>query len=170
MKKTIIKNLIAFVIVTSTIVGCKNETTKTESEAETEDVVQTIEGRYGDSTWEVDEAYDAASFNFLLGDRDSLDAVLTGEISSVCQAKGCWMKMDVEGLDMLVRFRDYGYFVPMNGSGHQATVKGTFYVDSTSVDQLKEYARDAEKSQEEIDAITEYEIGYSFMADGVVIE
>ncbi|MFT5513472.1 MAG: hypothetical protein ACI8SE_001880 [Bacteroidia bacterium] len=168
MKNLNIKNLIAFLIVTSAIVGCKNESTTNQTQAE--GVVQTIEGRYGDSSWTIDEAFDPASFNFLLGDRDSLDAVLTGKISSVCQTKGCWMKMDVEGMEMRVRFRDYKYFVPMNSTGHQATVKGTFYVDSISVDQLKEYARDAKEPQEEIDAITDYEISYSFMADGVFIE
>ena len=54
---------------------------------------QVIAGRYGDTLWNVADEYDPASFNFLLGDRDSLDAILTGDIASVCQAKGCWMKM-----------------------------------------------------------------------------
>ncbi len=168
MKKLTNRVLIFALITTTMFVGCKDpKTTETDSE---ETVEQVIAGRYGDTLWNVADEYDPASFNFLLGDRDSLDAILTGDIASVCQAKGCWMKMDIEGMDVLVRFRDYGYFVPMNSKGHKATVKGTFYVDSVSVDQLKEYAKDAEKSQEEIDAITDYEIRYSLMADGVVIE
>jgi len=168
MKTTIQTKIWLFVLVTVGIIGCQNPAPQDVTSEETAE--QSIAGRYGDTTWNVIDAYDPASFNFLLGERDSLDAILNGEISSVCQAKGCWMKMDVEGMDMLVRFRDYGYFVPMNSTGHQATVKGAFYVDSVSVSQLKEYARDAEKSQEEIDAITEHEMRYTFMADGVVIE
>lgn len=167
MNKRIARSLVLGWIATSFLIGCTDPKTTDSTEESSE---QVIAGRYGDTLWNTADAYDPASFNFLLGDRDSLDAILSGKISSVCQAKGCWMKMDVEGMDLLVRFRNYGYFVPMNSSGHQATVKGTFYVDSVSVDQLKEYARDAEKSQEEIDAITEHEIRYSFMADGVVIE
>ena len=149
-------------------VSCKDPKTTETTDEET--VEQPVEGRYGDTLWSTADAYDPASFNFLLGDRDSLDAILSGDINSVCQAKGCWMKMDIEGMDVRVKFRDYGYFVPMNSAGHKATVKGTFFIDSVSVDELKEYARDAEKTQEEIDAITDYEIHYSIIADGVVIE
>ena len=168
MKQTVLNYCYIALAMTAALVACQNpkETASTEDKTSP----QEIAGRYGDTTWNVSDAYDPASFNFLLGDRDSLEAVLTGEISSVCQAKGCWMKMDVEGMDVLVRFTDYGYFVPMNSTGHKATVKGMFYVDSVSVDQLKEYALDAKKPQEEIDAITEPEERYTFMADGVVIE
>jgi len=165
--KTTLQSTIWVLLATIALVACQNTHQDNTNEETSE---KSIAGRYGDTIWNVTDAYDPASFNFLLGERDSLDAILDGEITSVCQAKGCWMKMDVEGMDMLVRFRDYGYFAPMNSAGHKATVKGTFYVDSVSVNQLKEYARDAEKTEEEIDAITEHEMRYSFMADGIVIE
>jgi hypothetical protein len=168
MKNQMSKIIWATVLVSVTVVGCNTQ--NTEEEQTEEAVEQTVEGRYGDTTWSEDEVFDVQSFNFLLGDRDSLDAVLAGQISSACQTKGCWMRLDVEGMDVRVKFKDYGFFVPMNSAGHDAIVKGRFYVDSVSVDQLKEYARDAKKSQEDIDAITDFDYSYSFIADGVIIK
>ena len=43
-------------------------------------------------------------------------------------------------------------------------------IDTTSVATLKHYLEDAEASQEEIDAVTEPEINYSFEAEGVIIK
>ncbi|MFT5724672.1 MAG: hypothetical protein ACI9JN_001791 [Bacteroidia bacterium] len=162
------KKVILYTLVLLAVSAC-NQSSTTE-EPETETTTEIVAGRYGDTTWTGDDAYDPASFNFLLGDRDSLDAILAGNITSACQAKGCWMKLDVEGMDVRVKFRDYGFFVPMNSAGHDAIVKGTFFVDSVSVNQLKEYAKDAEKTQEEIDAITDYDVQYTFIADGVIIK
>ncbi len=165
------KRLLYFSITAAVLFACNDASKKAGSDETSEETTeQTIEGRYGDTTWSVDDTYDLSSFLFILGDRDSLDATITGEIKSVCQAKGCWMKMDMEGMEIFVKFRDYGYFVPMNSTGHMATIKGTMYQDSISVNELQEIARDAEKTDEEIAAIDEPEFKYSFIADGVIIE
>jgi hypothetical protein len=44
------------------------------------------------------------------------------------------------------------------------------YLEEVSVDDLKHYAEDAGKSQEEIDAITESEMAYTFVAEGALIQ
>ena len=85
--------------------------------------------------------------------------------------KGCWMKISVENDTVLVRFKDYGFFVPKNGiEGKRTIINGNISVDTLSVAQLQHYAEDAGKSKEEIDLITEPKITISFLADGVLIK
>ena len=96
---------------------------------------------------------------------------LGGEILSSCPMKGCWMKISVEKDTVLVRFKDYGFFVPKNGiEGKTTVINGNISVDTLSVAQLQHYAQDAGKSKEEIALITKPEIIISFLADGVIIK
>ena len=96
---------------------------------------------------------------------------LEGEILSSCPMKGCWMKISVEKDTVLVRFKDYGFFVPKNGiEGKRTIINGNISVDTLSVAQLQHYAEDAGKSKEEIALITKPEITISFLADGVLIK
>jgi hypothetical protein len=84
--------------------------------------------------------------------------------------KGCWMKLSVAQDTILVRFKDYGFFVPKQGAeGKSAIVNGNISVDTLSIAQLKHYAEDAGKSKDEISKISKPEITISFLADGVVI-
>ncbi len=95
---------------------------------------------------------------------------IKGEILSTCPMKGCWMKLSVAQDTMLVRFKDYGFFVPKRGAeGKLAVVNGQIFIDTLSIPQLKHYAEDAGKSKEEISKITNPEITISFLAEGVVI-
>jgi len=80
------------------------------------------------------------------------------------------MSMDANGKDMLVQFKDYGFFVPKNSAEHNATMRGWAYLDTLTVAEQVELAKDSEKSEEEIAAITEPKVKLSFMADGVIIE
>ena len=107
-----------------------------------------------------------------LASADSVPCTFSGTIKETCSKKGCWMTMDA-GMsdDMRVTFKDYGFFVPIEGqAGKRAVVKGYAYKSVTEVDMLQHYAEDAGKSAEEIAAITEPEVAISFKADGVLIE
>ncbi len=96
---------------------------------------------------------------------------LTAKVNDVCQMKGCWMTLDLENGDqVMVRFKDYEFFVPKDASGKTAVVEGRAYYDEVSVETLRHYAEDAGKSQEEINAITEPEMKLSFVADGVILK
>ena len=96
---------------------------------------------------------------------------LEGEILSSCPMKGCWMKISCKKDTVLVRFKDYGFFVPKNGiEGKRTIINGNISVDTLSVAQLQHYAEDAGKSKEEIALITKPEITISFLADGVLIK
>jgi hypothetical protein len=112
--------------------------------------------------------YNLEKDNFL---NSSSKLKIEGEILSSCPMKGCWMKISVENDTVLVRFKDYGFFVPKNGiEGKRTIINGNISVDTLSVAQLQHYAEDAGKSKEEIDLITEPEITISFLADGVLIK
>lgn len=102
---------------------------------------------------------------------ESLPAKVTGTVESVCQMKGCWMKVRLpEGQTMRVTFKDYGFFVPKDIVGKTVVFAGTASQKTTSVADLKHYAQDAGKSKEEIAKITEPEKALAFVADGVIVK
>ena len=85
--------------------------------------------------------------------------------------KGCWMKMNINNDTLLVRFKDYGFFVPKTDAQQKpVVVNGKISIDTLSVGQLKHYAEDAGKTKTEISLITKPEITISFLADGVIIK
>ena len=125
--------------------------------------------RYGE-LFETSEIinYELERDNFL---NSSSKVKIEGEIISSCPMKGCWMKISVEKDTVLVRFKDYGFFVPKNGiEGKSTIINGKLSVDTLSIAQLQHYAEDAGKSKEEIALISKPEITISFLADGVVIK
>lgn len=125
--------------------------------------------RYGE-LFETSEIinYELERDNFL---NSSSKVKIEGEILSSCPMKGCWMRISVEKDTVLVRFKDYGFFVPKNGiEGKSTIINGKLSVDTLSIAQLQHYAEDAGKSKEEIALISKPEITISFLADGVLIK
>ena len=82
------------------------------------------------------------------------------------------MEMDLgDNQNILIRFKDYGFFVPMNAVGKTAIVEGVARVDTLTIEWLKHQLDDANASQEEIDAIINPEISYTIEdATGVIIK
>ncbi|MEI7509772.1 MAG: DUF4920 domain-containing protein [Flavobacterium sp.] len=102
---------------------------------------------------------------------DTLNVKVSAKITDVCQKKGCWMTLDLgENKTAFVKFKDYSFFVPKNAAKSDAIVQGKAFVEITSVEDLKEYAKDAGKSKAAIDSIVAPETNYSFLADGVLIK
>lgn len=102
---------------------------------------------------------------------DTLEVKVLSKIVDVCQKKGCWMNIEL-GSDKstFVKFKDYGFFVPKNAANSEVIIHGKAFVEVTSINDLKEYAKDAGKSKAAIDSIVAPETNYSFMADGVLIK
>ena len=102
---------------------------------------------------------------------DSISAKVVGQVSGVCQAKGCWMTIASEngGEEMMVKFKDYGFFVPKDIAGRKVVMQGHAFREVTSVDELRHYAEDEGKSKEEIEAITEPKEEVKFLASGVLL-
>jgi hypothetical protein len=93
-----------------------------------------------------------------------------GKVVSVCQEKGCWMKIEKEGGEtMMVKFKDYGFFMPKNITGREVVLDGEATVKETSVKQLKHYAGDAGKTKEEISRIVKPKKELIFVARGVLV-
>lgn len=105
-----------------------------------------------------------------LAEKDNLIKI-EGEILSTCPMKGCWMKIRAEEDTILVRFKDYGFFVPTDGVvGDRTIINGKLSLDTLSVSLLKHYAEDAGKPTEEINKIKDPEISMTFLAEGVMIK
>ena len=77
---------------------------------------------------------------------------IKGTIQEVCTTKGCWMKLaTTEGDGIMVRFKDYKFFMPLDIVGKEVVLDGVAKVTTTSVEDLKHYAEDGGKSKEEIE-------------------
>jgi len=102
---------------------------------------------------------------------DTLNIKFASKINEVCSKKGCWMKLDLtDGTETMVRFKDYGFFMPLDANGREVVVNGKAFVKETSVDELRHYAEDAGKTKEEIALITESKVEFAFEADGVLMK
>lgn len=102
---------------------------------------------------------------------DTINVKFAGKIKSVCQKKGCWIKVPIgNDKESFVKFKDYGFFLPMNSAGSKVILNGKAFKREISVKQLQHYAKDAGKSDEEIAKITKPKTTYSFLADGVLVE
>ncbi len=93
-----------------------------------------------------------------------------GVVTGVCEKKGCWMKLkQADGDGIMIRFKDYGFFMPQNIVGKEVVLDGVAAVTVTSVEDLKHYAEDAGKSKEEIAKITAPKKEIEFTAKGVLV-
>jgi hypothetical protein len=90
-----------------------------------------------------------------------------GTVSGVCQRKGCWMMLRDGGNEVRIRFRDYGFFVPLDASGRTAAVEGTAKVEVTSEALRRHLAEDAGESPEAIAKITGDTTSVQIVADAV---
>ncbi|WP_247233726.1 DUF4920 domain-containing protein [Telluribacter sp. SYSU D00476] len=116
-------------------------------------------------------AVTAAALPEKMGTKDALKTKVTGTVESVCQAKGCWMKVKMDnGETMRVTFKDYGFFVPKDIAGKTVVFEGEAKKNVTPVSELRHYAEDAGKSKEEIAKITEPKHELAFVADGVIVK
>lgn len=162
------KNIL-LIVCTIIIVACSNSNQSTDI-AEDGDIGAIEVTKHGA---DISEEGSLSPSQFLneIAAKDSLDIKLTAEITEVCSKKGCWMKLDMgNGKIMRVTFKDYEFFVPKDAAGKTAILQGIAKMDTTDVATLKHYAEDADAPKEEIDAITEPEINYSFEAVGVIIK
>ena len=116
---------------------------------------------------------DISSVIAKLNKQDTVKTQLKAKVESVCQVKGCWMNLvptvGTAEESIFVKFKDYGFFMPLDLTGSNVIVDGIAYREVTSVDELRHYAEDEGKSAEEIAAITEPEEELKFLADGVII-
>lgn len=101
---------------------------------------------------------------------DKFTGKASGKVVEVCLEKGCWMKLErSEGQTMMVRFKDYGFFMPKNIVGKEVVLEGDANYREVSVEMQRHYAKDAGKSEEEIQRIREPKRELQFIATGVLV-
>jgi len=153
------KNIVSFLIAFVVIFSCKGQTDEYTSFGKkiTSDNAQNVQA--------VAEQY----LSMEVG--DSLEYKLTAKVTSVCQAKGCWMTLNLEdGNEVMVKFKDYGFFMPKDIAGKEVIVAGKAFVNEVPVKELQHYAEDAGKSKDEIAKINKPKKTYSFEAEGVLLK
>lgn len=161
MKKYVVFGFMAFL--TLSLLSCKSK------EAETSGLSEKYFGEKTDETGAI--SYD--SLLVAIKGVDSVEAKVTGLVSSVCQTKGCWMDITSEqnkdAETMFVEFKDYGFFMPKDLAGKKVVMVGKAFREVTSVEELKHFAEDEGLTPEEIEKITEPEEELKFLASGVMI-
>jgi len=154
-------------------IACKNQEKKEASqtdEVKTEEVVNYAS--FGEKITTDDQVSSdkVAELYAALKQGDTLNLKFTSTINDVCSKKGCWMKLPVEGEEVMVRFKDYGFFMPLDSKGNEVVVEGKAFLKETSVEELKHLAEDAGKSEDEITKIKEPKRELAFEAHGVLMK
>lgn len=117
------------------------------------------------------KAIQASALPAKMGTQEEILTKVTGTVESVCQVKGCWMKVKMDnGETMRVMFKDYAFFVPKDIAGKTVVFEGEAQMKTVPVEHLQHYAKDAGKSNEEIAKITEAKKELTFIADGVLVK
>ena len=113
---------------------------------------------------------------------------MDGEITQVCQHKGCWIKMTDGQKELVVRFKDYGFFVPKDAARSKVTIQGIFTTNADKhvmeeaeaqekgefeghapEDGEEEEHHKKEENKEVNDSDKDDEMPYSFVAHAVII-
>jgi len=155
------------------LIGCQpsEKSENQEEKMDTEVVKEETPSTFGVTVAE-DASLDMPSFLEKMTATDSIgDLTIKGKVKEVCQMKGCWMTIEQpNGETMRVTFKDYALFMPMDIAGKEVVLHGNAKKKVVPVDELKHFAEDAGKPEEEIAAITEPQQKLRFEADGVLIK
>ena len=164
--KEILKFLVIFSLVFS---ACKSEKKETEIKEEVKITYNSFGDKINDEN-ALSSKEMLAKFN-TMSVGDTLNVKFVSTIKEVCSKKGCWMKLPLDAeTETMVRFKDYGFFMPLDADGEEVIVSGKAFVKETSVEELKHYAEDAGKTKEEIAKITAPKKEYAFEANGVLMK
>lgn len=137
--------------------------------------VSTIYAQQYGKTFDAKNAMETEAFTKAMESKDKMDGVIvTGTITEVCQAAGCWLKLENEGgEDIFVKFKEengnHELVVPKDIAGKTATVYGRASKKVISVKEQKHYAEDAGATEEELKEITKPKQQLRIDAAGVVV-
>ncbi|PQJ32799.1 DUF4920 domain-containing protein [Nonlabens arenilitoris] len=168
------KKIVLLLLAAAAVVGCKEEVKEDMTPAVNDEQIQEMAYMsYGEKI-DASNAIDAVklgSFYESMKEGDTMQIKVKGMIQDVCVNKGCWIKLPVNDTETaFVKFKDYGFFLPKNGTDKEVILSGKAYKSITPKDELIHYAQDAGESEEEIAKITEDKVTYAFMADGALVE
>lgn len=159
------------IVVFVVFVGCKRE--EKSSDPQPEAIVETNFREFGNQfdpmgAW--NSAYMFGEYQKITN-RDTVFAKFSAKVTEVCQSKGCWMKLNMgHDREVMVKFKDYGFFMPKDIVGKEVVVNGLAYAEEMSVADQRHFAEDGGRSKEEINKIIDPKKTYSFLADGVLLK
>lgn len=160
--------LVVFLVL---IFSCKGQESKQEDVSKSQKLAelasfgQKIGPEGSDSSLEMTNKYNGMTVS------DTLQTKFKAVVKEVCQSKGCWMKVELDGgAEAMVRFKDYGFFMPKDIAGKEVIVNGLAFVEEMSVEDQRHYAEDGGKSKDEIAQITKPKKTFGFEADGVLLQ
>lgn len=165
------KNFNILIVVFVFFLGCKQGEKSMETQSNTVDR-EDYEG-FGaqmDSVGSLDTGFMFGEYQ-KLQNTDTISVKFSAMVTEVCQSKGCWMKLQLgRDREVMVKFKDYGFFMPKDIVGKEVVVNGLAFVDVMSVEDQRHFAEDGGKSEEEIANITVSKRTFSFLADGVLLK
>ncbi len=124
---------------------------------------------YGSIT-SVDGAINIAEIPSMLKGEEVITTKVKAKVLEVCEKKGCWLKLAVnDSTTAFVKMKDYAFFAPLAIKDKTIVLDGEVSYKTTSVEELRHYAKDAKKSQQEIAAITQPEKEIRFTASGIEV-
>jgi hypothetical protein len=168
----LMKIIYAFTLSVFSLISCKNkDNLKTEESKEVSK--EMAYQSYGDEI-SSENSLSSAEMEIRYQDLkigDTVEVSFKTNVNEVCKEKGCWMKLDLPGEeDVMVKFKDYGFFVPKDIDQKGVVVHGIAYVTEVSVEELQHYAKDSGKTEAEIAVIDQPKRTLSFEANGVLIK
>jgi hypothetical protein len=162
------KSFNILLVVFAMVLSCKGQNTDKNQESP-----QNILRFFGEKI----EADDAKNTKKMLADynamnqNDTLQSKFVAKVKEVCKAKGCWMKLELaNGEEAMVKFKDYGFFMPMDIEGKEVVVNGLAFLEAMSVEDQKHYAEDGGATADELAKIIAPKRTYGFEADGVLLK
>ena len=166
------KKIGIIIVLSFAILACNSA--KKDTNKENKIVENTTYSSFGDTVSASDylSSNDALSNYKALKFGDTINLKFNAKIKEVCSKKGCWMTLPAGNDDetIMVRFKDYGFFMPLDVAGKEVIVVGKAFVNEVSVADLKHYAEDEGKSSEEIANITVPAMEFAFEANGVLLK
>ena len=119
---------------------------------------------------DVTKTTDIAALPAELKKNKPIPVIIKAKVLEVCANKGCWLKLQVnDSTTAFVKMKDYGFFLPLAVKGKTIALDGEAELKVISVDELRHYAKDAKKSKEEIEAITQPAEEIRFTAKGISV-
>ncbi len=152
------------------VFGCKTDQKENKSDVSTEQKQELLSFGSEISDELPKDQYQMLGLYQKLQPSDTVNVKFQGQVKEVCQNKGCWMKVDLaNGQETMVRFKDYGFFVPKDIAGRIVTVEGKAFLKTMTPDEQIHMAEDAGKEIDSTQISTDI-ISFGFEAGGVVIQ
>ncbi|HZF99715.1 MAG TPA: DUF4920 domain-containing protein [Chitinophagales bacterium] len=123
---------------------------------------------YGDS-FDTTNAWTTGQLVQQVRTNGKAEAVVLGTVTQSCQTEGCWVKLDAgDGREVFVS-TEQNFAVPKEIAGKNVFVKGYAYLDTTSVEDLREEAKAHGKSNDDVNGIAEPKVNVSLKATGIAV-